>query len=123
MINNFILVAIGGASGAMFRYAFSLIKINTTFPWHTMVVNIIGCFIIGICIALFKTNKIENNSYLLMATGLCGGFTTFSTFSAESIALLQQDKCLYFGGYVLATVIICLLATFLGLKSISLFNN
>jgi fluoride exporter len=123
MINNFILVAIGGASGAMCRYAFSLIKTNATFPWHTMLVNIIGCFVIGICIALFKTNKIENNTYLLMATGLCGGFTTFSTFSAESIALLQQDKWLYCSGYIIATVIICLVATFLGLKSISIFNK
>ncbi len=123
MINNFIIVAIGGASGAMLRFAFSFIKTNYNFPWQTMVVNLIGCFFIGILISLFKTNKIENNTYLLLATGLCGGFTTFSTFSAESLYLLQQDKIFYFFLYILSTVCLGLIATYIGLKSSTFFHH
>jgi fluoride exporter len=123
MINNFILVAIGGASGAMLRYAFSFVKTTATFPWQTMLVNIIGCFFIGIFITLYKTNKIENTTYLLLATGVCGGFTTFSTFSAESLYLLQNDKFLYFSIYILASVFIGLLATYTGIKTSLFFSK
>jgi fluoride exporter len=118
MIHNFLVVALGGAIGASARYGINLIKPISTFPWQTFVINAFGCFIIGICISLFKNNKIDNLTYLLLATGVCGGFTTFSTFSAESLSLLQNDKFLHFGLYVIASVVLGLIATYLGYKII-----
>jgi fluoride exporter len=116
MITNFLLVALGGALGATLRYAFSLLPINASFPWSTFWVNMLGCFGIGIFITLFKTHKIDNNAYLLLATGICGGFTTFSTFSAESIALLQNNQIITFVLYVIASITLGLLATYLGIQ-------
>ncbi len=118
ILTHFLMVALGGAIGAMARYGISLIKPINNFPWHTFVINVLGCFIIGICLSLFKNNKIDNLTYLLLATGICGGFTTFSTFSAESLSLLQNERFLHFGVYVVASVVLGLIATYLGVKII-----
>lgn len=108
----------GGAIGSVLRYAIMQISVSTTFPWHTFIVNVLGSFIIGICIASFKNNKIEPTTYTLLATGICGGFTTFSSFSADGLSLLEQNKVIQFGFYVLISVALGLLATYLGYKLI-----
>jgi CrcB protein len=116
MSTNFLYVALGGAIGAILRYAISLVKWQNNFPWSTFIVNIVGCFLLGFVLALFKQHKIDNFLFLLLASGICGGFTTFSAFSLDSLTLLQNAKFLTFGFYIFTSVFLGLLATYLGLK-------
>jgi fluoride exporter len=120
-LKNFLLVGLGGAVGSMLRYAFSVFFISKSFPTATILVNIVGSFAIGAIFAM--SNKDENfllNWKVFLATGLCGGFTTFSAFSIENIQLLQSHKYLQSLIYILATVILGLAAAFTGYK---LINN
>lgn len=76
------------------------------FPWGTLVVNLLGCFIIGIVFSIFsKHNATESAFCLLLTTGICGGFTTFSTFANESIQILQNGNFGAFIGYVAVSII------------------
>jgi CrcB protein len=93
MFKNFLLVGLGGALGSMVRYAAYLLLTTKSFPFATLSVNIIGSFIIGLVLALsLKDENFLNNWKLFLATGICGGFTTFSAFSAENVVLLQNEK-------------------------------
>jgi fluoride exporter len=119
MLNQFLLIGLGGAIGAILRYGVAQWKYESHFPFHTFWVNVIGSFVIGICLALFKQSKLDTNTYLFLATGLCGGFTTFSAFSVENMSLLQNDKVVLFFLYAIGSVILALIATFLGYKLVS----
>ncbi len=112
--NNFLLAGAGGAIGSMLRYAVSLIISNKFFPYATFAVNILGSLLIGILLGLFLKNSISNYSWRFCATGICGGFTTFSAFSLEAIELLQQQRFFVFALYILLTLIIGLAATYMG---------
>jgi CrcB protein len=96
MLRSLFLVGIGGAVGSIARYGLSL-SINTKFssslPLGTLIVNIIGCFIIGILFGLAAKQQWTNNDILmLVGTGFCGGFTTFSTFALENISLFDKQQ-------------------------------
>ena len=112
--SSFLLVGAGGAIGSMLRYALALMIVNKLFPYNTFLVNIIGSFLIGILLGLFSKSSITNDGWKLLATGLCGGFTTFSAFSLEGFELLQQERYSTFLFYILITIIIGLAATWLG---------
>ena len=90
---EFLFVALGGAAGAVSRYAISLIPVKSGFPILTLMTNIIGAVLIGF-IAGIAGSKIEisKNTILFWKTGVCGGFTTFSAFSVETAGLLQSGK-------------------------------
>ena len=76
------------------------------FPWGTLSVNLLGCFLFGILFAIFNKNaSTDNTLYLLLTTGVCGGFTTFSTFANESVQMLQHGNTSGFIGYVATSVI------------------
>ena len=108
-------VGIGGFIGAVSRYLMGLIIIkDTTFPFMTMMINIIGAFVIGLVVALASKYNLESRWILFLKTGVCGGFTTFSTFSLESMNLLSDGKFLMAGGYILLSVSLCLLFVYLG---------
>jgi fluoride exporter len=116
---KFLIVALGGAIGAVARYSVSLLVTNQKWPAATFIVNVIGSFIIGAFMAWQIKSSNTNNSHvwqLLIATGICGGFTTFSTFSLETVNLLQQQKFTVAILYATVSLIVCVLATFLGLK-------
>jgi CrcB protein len=119
MIKNFLLVAAGGGMGAMLRYGtFFLVK-NQPFPYATLLINILGSFLLGIIMALsLKNDHISEGAKLFLATGICGGFTTFSTFSFENITLLQQGKYNLAFIYILSSVLAGLTAAWLGFKLI-----
>ena len=95
---TYLYVAIGGALGSVLRYFLSLVipksaGIAAGFPWPTFVANIFGCLCIGIFSGLFlKCGTLSPNLKLFLVTGFCGGFTTFSTFASENLALLQSGK-------------------------------
>ena len=120
MLKNFLLVGLGGAAGSMLRYAFYLFITTKQFPFATFAVNIIGSFVIGLVLALsLKDQSFNNNWKLFLATGICGGFTTFSAFSLENIMLLQNEK--YFTAliYIVASIVLGIVAAWLGFKLIT----
>ena len=114
-----IIVFLGGGIGSALRYLVSKSFtgwINNPFPYSTFLVNIIGCFLIGIFLTLperFDWFTIEYR--LFLATGICGGFTTFSTFSYENFALIKEGDYMYFVSYTILSFAIGLTATFLGM--------
>jgi CrcB protein len=120
MIKNFLIVGLGGASGSMLRYAVQKIfQVQTAaaFPTGTLLVNIAGCFLIGILWSLVSRSLTWNDEMkLLLMTGFCGGFTTFSAFTLEGIGLLKENKAALFFIYLTASVVGGLLATFIGIR-------
>jgi CrcB protein len=112
-----LLVGAGGFVGSVARYLLSdavQSKLLTSFPFGTMTVNLLGCFIIGIIYALSETANLAPEYRILIATGFCGGFTTFSSFSFESLTLLQDNQYLYAVLYAGFSLVLGLLAAFLG---------
>ncbi|MEJ8818231.1 fluoride efflux transporter CrcB [Lacibacter sp. H407] len=115
MLKNFLLVGLGGAAGSMLRYAFSVWLKHASFPLATFLVNIIGSFVIGLVFAYaLRSESFAINWRLFLAAGICGGFTTFSAFSLESLSLLQQQRIGMFFLYVIGSLLLGLAATWLG---------
>lgn len=112
---NFILVGFGGALGAMMRYGISLIPIKSTFPILTLVTNLLGAIAIGYIVGNFEKKYISTNSVLFLKIGVCGGFTTFSTFSLETYDLFRTNQQIIGIIYIIASIILCILGVALGL--------
>lgn len=119
MMRQLLFVALGGAAGSVLRFLCQRTFNNFIFPYGTMAVNIAGCFLIGLFFGLLQKNTISAFNHLFLATGFCGGFTTFSAFSQESLLLLTQQRWAFFLFYVLGSVAAGLLATFAGYKLIN----
>jgi fluoride exporter len=120
MIKNFLIVGLGGAAGSMVRYAVQKsfqVQSAAAFPTGTLLVNIAGCFIIGILWSMVsRTLSWNEEMKLLLMTGFCGGFTTFSAFTLEGIGLLKENKAALFLIYLTASVVGGLIATFIGIR-------
>jgi CrcB protein len=118
MIKNLLIVGLGGGAGCMLRYAVQKIfqhNAAVTFPTGTVIVNITGCFLIGVLWSwLGRSLNWSEELKLLLMTGFCGGFTTFSAFTLEGMNLLLQQRVFLFLLYFAASVFIGLGATFLG---------
>ncbi len=120
MIKHFMLVGLGGAIGSVLRYAGGLLYTNKSFPLTTFLINVTGSFIIGMVIGYFVKNESISHSWkLFLATGVCGGFTTFSTFSFENLLLLQEGKILLSFLYIIASIVIGIAGAFFGFKLIN----
>ncbi len=113
-MTGFLSVGIGGAVGAMLRYAISLIPCRHTFPLSTLIVNILGAVLIGYIAGFSEKCRVPQNMVLFLKTGLCGGFTTFSTFSLEAYTLLQNGNYGYAAVYVAMSVIGCIIGVWCG---------
>lgn len=111
ILRNILLVGAGSFVGGALRYAVSmLMKYSGGFPWATFTVNILGCLLIGLLWGIFsKYNGASQQLALLLSVGFCGGFTTFSTFSKESLQLLQAGNWTCLALYVAGSVILGLL--------------
>ena len=110
-------MALGGALGAMARYAISLIPVKTQFPILTLITNIFGAILIGFVVGITdKKGNASPNVVLFWKTGVCGGFTTFSTFSLEAYKLFDNKAYVSGGTYVVLSVSCCILGIVLGKK-------
>jgi CrcB protein len=118
-MKEILFVALGGAFGSVCRYSLSSLvlaqTINWRFPLGTFLVNIIGCFVIGLLSGLvIKHDYFSNEIRLLLITGVIGGFTTFSAFGLETVYLIRRDEFAVAGFYVASSVIFGLLILWLG---------
>jgi CrcB protein len=121
----------GGALGSVSRYWLNgavSARFGETFPLGTLVVNVIGSLIIGALAAWTLPEGRLNSEARAFTTqflmiGLCGGFTTFSSFSLQTLNLLREREWLYAGGNVLSSVLLCLLATWLGFMLVATLNS
>ena len=107
-IRNIIAVGAGSFIGGIARYLVSLVMkgISKGFPWATLLVNLLGCLIIGLLWGLLSRNASEITSCRLFLTvGLCGGFTTFSTFSKEALTMLQTGQIWGFANYIALSIL------------------
>lgn len=120
-MTNMLCVALGGAVGAVLRYLASLLIGSVQkgcFPWATFAVNIAGCLLIGLLTALLAPTAggaRTEHLRLLLITGVCGGFTTFSTFSRESVALISEGHTSLFAAYAAGSVALGLAAVVAGM--------
>ena len=118
-MKNVIAVGLGGLVGSLLRYGISMLSKSNYFPLGTFLVNIIGSFIIGCVFAYsIKHPQFSTEYKLLLGTGICGGFTTFSTFSLEAVQMLQQQRYQQFFIYITASLLLGFLATFAGVNAI-----
>lgn len=113
-------VGLGGAAGSILRYLCQRQWNETAFPYGTLLVNLAGCLLIGMLAGMVNKNAMSESSRLLLISGFCGGFTTFSSFTVEGNQLFSQEKIISFALYTGISVVGGLLLTFLGYK---IFNS
>lgn len=118
MIKLLLIAGTGGFLGTVLRFLASRYFQNiilSSFPFGTFIVNVTGCLLIGIFYGLsMKGNFLTPEWKMFLTVGFCGGFTTFSTFASENIALLKDGNFIYFALYTGLSVFLGLMATYLG---------
>jgi CrcB protein len=125
----YLWVAIGGALGSVGRYWLSGLvaeRFGETFPWGTLIINVTGSFVIGIFAALTApeiSNAHRVTIIQFFMVGICGGYTTFSSFSLQTLRLLQNREWLYAGTNMLFSVLLCMIAVWLGYLLGAAFNS
>ena len=118
-----LLIALGGAAGSVLRYLLGGRAQHFAphgFPLGTLFVNVVGCFLVGILIRQFMNIQTHNYLRALLVVGFCGGFTTFSTFSAETLGLIEGGEYGRATSYVILSIVLCLAATFMGMTAMKL---
>lgn len=112
-------IFLGGGTGSVLRYSIHLLiknrELSTAFPWATFSVNLIGSLLIGLFYTLSTKLTLTQEIRLLLTVGLCGGFTTFSTFSYENLTLLKEGMYSTFILYISSSIILGILATLAGI--------
>ncbi len=114
MIKNIVFVGLGGMVGSIIRYLIYLAYGNTSFPYATMFINIAGSFFIGAIAGYATRNMAFAEWRLFLATGVCGGFTTFSAFSIECVQLVQQNRNIAALTYAISSLLFGVAAAFAG---------
>jgi CrcB protein len=125
----YLWVALGGALGSVGRFwlgGLVAARFGETFPWGTLAINVTGSFIIGALAAFADPDGrylISPGARQFLMIGVCGGYTTFSSFSLQTLNLLRDREWLYAGGNVLLSVVLCMVAVWLGWLLGAAFNS
>jgi len=116
---TYLWVALGGALGSVARYMFGIYAgrwFGTAFPWGTLLINLGGSFLIGVFAESFALRwDTSQSTRAFLVVGICGGYTTFSTFSLDIVTLLNRGEVVAAGAYILASVFLALAALYVGL--------
>ena len=116
-MKSFLLVFLGGGLGSGLRYLVSIAmnQYSKVLPYGTFIVNMLGCLLIGLILGYAqKENTLTTNQTLLLATGFCGGFTTFSAFANENLELIKNGEIFNFSVYTIGSILVGVLAVFIG---------
>ena len=119
---EYLLVAIGGALGTMARFWFAAtmtILTGPAFPWGTLIINVVGSFTIGVLGNFARDGAVPHippDIAVFTMVGICGGFTTFSSFSLQTLDLVRGGKFVHAGAYIISSVVLCLTFVWLGAK-------
>ena len=125
---TYLWIALGSALGGMARYACSNLAVGwlgPSFPWGTLIINVLGSFVIGFFGALTGPDGrllVSGDTRQFVMVGLCGGYTTFSSFSLQTLTLAQEGDFLRAGLNIVASVVLCLLAVWLGYVAAAALN-
>ncbi len=120
-----LVVGLGSFIGGVLRYLLSVViqaKTMSVFPWGTLLVNLSGCFFIGLLVGIANKAGLSTEWKLFLATGILGGFTTFSAFSLETIHLFRHAHYLTAFTYIIASIVVGLLAVITGLAFVKLWS-
>jgi CrcB protein len=126
---SYLWIAVGSALGGVFRYWCSGVAarvIGETFPWGTLIVNIVGSFVIGLFFTLTGPDGrllVSSTARQFVMVGLCGGYTTFSSFSLQTLNLIRDGELMLAGANVVASVLMCMLAVWLGHAAAAQLNQ
>lgn len=126
MLLNCLVVGAGGFLGSVGRYLLTAVfaSQNSSFPWITMLINFVGSFLIGVFTELANgLLPLSGRTLLFLKTGLCGGFTTFSAFSLETVHLFEEGKYLPGIGYAAGSVLVCLFGVLAGKLCVRLLRG
>lgn len=125
MVKSILVVGLGGFIGTVARFLISRyfqLNFYSVFPWGTFIVNIIGCFLIGIIYGISeKGDFFSPDVRLFLTVGICGGFTTFSSLSNDAFLLLRQEEWIRFASYISFSFFLGLLAIYLGRLTLKFF--
>jgi CrcB protein len=128
-VGTYLWIALGGALGSMARYGLSSLiaaRFGDLFPWGTLIVNISGCFVIGFFATLTGPDgrvMVAPDLRTFVTVGLCGGYTTFSSFSLQTLNLLREGDLLRGGGNIALSVVACMLGVWLGFAAAAALNR
>ena len=128
-MGTYLWIAIGGALGTMARYGLSSLiaaRFGEVFPWGTLLVNISGCFVIGFFAGLTGPDgrvMVSPDLRTFVTVGICGGYTTFSSFSLQTLNLLREGDLLRGGGNIALSVVTCMVAVWIGAVAAAALNR
>ena len=123
---TYVLVALGSALGGVARHGLSVLiaqRLGAGFPWGTIFVNVTGSFLIGLVAALTDARQNTQGTREFLMIGVLGGYTTFSAFSLQTLALLREGRLLEATGNVAGSVVLCVAAVWLGFLAGSLIRS
>ena len=129
MLQTYIYIMIGSALGGAGRYwcsGFVAQNFGETFPWGTIAVNVVGSFVIGFFATLTGPDGrflVSGNARQFVMVGICGGYTTFSSFSLQTLSLMRDDEWLQATGNVTLSVVLCMFSVWLGHIAAASFNQ
>ena len=111
---KFLIIGLGGGIGAILRYLISAVPLKVSFPVQTFVTNVLGSILIGVVVEVVAGKQVSQNWSLFWRVGICGGFTTFSTFSLETYNLIEKGNTGIALGYAILSVVLSVIGVFAG---------
>lgn len=118
MLYSYLLVFCGGGLGSMLRFTIArwCAPLGWIFPVATLLSNLLSCLALGLILGLRSRSALDSDSHYFLAAGFCGGFSTFSTFSMENLALLQEGRWIHAAANIAGSISLGLAAFYLGLR-------